>query len=337
MKKMLAFTAILSAASFPALAQSSMTIYGINDIGISHEKNGAAAGSSTRMDSGIQSGSRLGFKGVEPLGGGLAAIFTLENGFNGDSGSLGQGGLLFGRQAWVGLSGNFGTVKLGRQNTPLFATLFTIDPFETGLAGDQSRIFSAGGFRMNNTINYATPSFNGLSAQFAYGIRELSANSTSARQTGFSGQYASGPLLAVVTYHNASNPAVMGGSTSTTLLATTYNFGLAKLHAAFAVNKGNTQAGDTVQDTRDAMLGVSVLAGSGTVIASYIRKNDRRIADGNATQLAIGYVHPLSKRTNLYTSYARTTNETAARYNIDQTAPSGTSGNLFNVGIRHKF
>ncbi|MFX6218091.1 porin, partial [Acinetobacter baumannii] len=68
------------------------------------------------LDSGLMKGSRLGVKGVEDLGGGIKALFTIENGFSVDTGEAGQGKLLWGRQATVGLSGNFGTVLVGRQN-----------------------------------------------------------------------------------------------------------------------------------------------------------------------------------------------------------------------------
>src|SRR5690606_10200795 len=115
MKKSLLALAVLGTFSGAALAQSSVTIYGVADAGIAYTDNGNPAGEQWSVESGQQSGSRLGFKGTEDLGGGLSAIFTLESGFNLDNGTSAQGGRLFGRQAWVGLNGGFGTVKLGRQ------------------------------------------------------------------------------------------------------------------------------------------------------------------------------------------------------------------------------
>ena len=96
-----------------ASAQSSLTIYGLFDIGIEAAKSGG--GTTVREISGGSFGSRLGFRGVEDLGGGLSAVFRLENGFVGDSGTLAQGGLIFGREASVGLAKEgFGAVTLGR-------------------------------------------------------------------------------------------------------------------------------------------------------------------------------------------------------------------------------
>ena len=120
MKKTLLALAVLGASAGVASAQqSNVTVYGIVDAGVQYKNDGNPAGKTLSLESGQQNGSRLGFKGTEDLGGGLSAIFTLENGFNVDTGTLGQSTpttqRLFGRQAWVGLSSNsFGSVKLGR-------------------------------------------------------------------------------------------------------------------------------------------------------------------------------------------------------------------------------
>ena len=112
-------TPVIAAAALLALsgmthAQTSVSIYGIVDAGLVRE-SGGPDGNVTGLGGGVASGSRLGFRGKEDLGGGLSANFLLENGFNSDNGTLGQGGLLFGRQMYVGLSGNFGAVRMGRQ------------------------------------------------------------------------------------------------------------------------------------------------------------------------------------------------------------------------------
>jgi predicted porin len=140
MKKMILAAALAAAFSSAAYAQTNVTMYGIVDAGIAYKKNGNPAGNTVSMESGQQSGSRLGFKGREDLGGGLAAIFTLESGFNIDDGKLGQGGRLFGRQAWVGMSGGFGSVKLGRQLTSLYTALDQKDPFQKNLAGKAQKV-----------------------------------------------------------------------------------------------------------------------------------------------------------------------------------------------------
>src|ERR1700744_2506519 len=119
MKKTILATAVLGSISLSAHAQSSVTLYGLIDAGISYVNN-ARAGTShdnlVKYDDGVASGSRWGLRGTEDLGGGLKAIFVLESGFNSGNGTLGQGGALFGRQAFVGLARDgVGSVTFGRQ------------------------------------------------------------------------------------------------------------------------------------------------------------------------------------------------------------------------------
>jgi predicted porin len=341
MKKSLLALAVLGAFAGAASAQTNVTIYGVADVGISRNDSGAATNDTTwSMDSGIQSGSRLGFKGTEDLGGGLSAIFTLENGFGIDNGALGQQGAsfsnpaanrLFGRQAFVGLSGGFGTVKFGRQFTPIFQALDSIDPFGTGLAGDISRVFSAYGVRMDNTINYSM-SAAGFSGQLAYGVGEVAGNTSGSRQIGLGLGYGNGPINVQFAYHDANNAADTSDMT-TVLLGGTYDFRVVKAHLGLAQNETDA-AGVTTAKSRDLMLGVSAPVGAGTVLASFVRKDNRLVGNADADQWAIGYTHGLSKRTNLYTSYSRTKNDAGSALN---SAGAGLDSNVFNVGIRHKF
>lgn len=332
MKKSLLALAVLGAFAGAASAQTSVNVYGVVDLGIAHEDMGGATGSVTRMDSGIQSGSRLGFKGTEDLGGGMSASFVLENGINVDTGGFAQGNTSFGRQAWAGLNGGFGSVKLGRQYTPIFNAVDSIDPFGTGLAGDASRLLAHGGVRMNNTLSYTTPSMSGLWADFNYGFGEVNGNSSASRQFGTSVNYSNGPISAVLAYHDANN-ATDTNTTKNTLLGGTYNFGPAIAHLAYGVNKDDV-GGAAGLDTRDMLVGVTVPFGASSVFGSYIRKDNRAISNADANQVAIGYTYALSKRTNLYTSYSRTDNDALAAYNV---TTAGATDKLFNVGIRHKF
>src|ERR1700758_3627971 len=115
MKKSLLAGVVFSMTSSVAFAQSSVTLYGIVDEGFNFNSN-SDGHRQYYLSSGELQGSRFGLRGAEDLGGGLSAIFVLENGFDLNTGKLGQGGLMFGRQAYVGLSSSqFGTVTLGRQ------------------------------------------------------------------------------------------------------------------------------------------------------------------------------------------------------------------------------
>jgi len=102
-------------------AQSSVTLYGVIDNVIDVSNQGG--GTIKKLQSGGAYGSRLGFTGSEDLGDGLAAVFTLEMGISTDTGVLQQGGRAFGRQAFVGLAGKWGSLTLGRQYAPQFYTL----------------------------------------------------------------------------------------------------------------------------------------------------------------------------------------------------------------------
>jgi predicted porin len=342
MKKSLLALAVLGAFAGAASAQTNVTIYGVADVGI--ERFDTSAASATwRLTSGNQSGSRIGFKGSEDLGGGLKANFTLENGYAIDTGTMAQGGRLFGRQAWVGLSGGFGAVKFGRQYTPIFIAHDTIDPLGTGLTGDgsgMSAVFNAYGVRMDNTINYSLSS-GPISAEVAYGLGEQTGSNSAGRQIGLGASYANGPLTVVAAYHDA-NSATVGSQADarTFFLGGAFGFGIAKVHAAFGDNRGDTATGGTAIRNRDYMIGVSAGVGTaGNVMASYIRRDERLAGttDADADYWSLGYTHSLSKRTNLYTSYSTIKNDRNSSLSVPTGQAAGTDVSWFNVGIRHKF
>jgi len=330
MKKSLLALAVLASFAGVASAQTNVTVYGVVDMGLQRTDTNTTD-PKWALDSGLQSGSRLGFKGTEDLGGGLSASFQLENGFNADDGTLAQGGRLFGRQAWVGLNGGFGSVKLGRQNTPIYVAVSTIDPFEAGLAGSLERNATTNygtvntyGTRMNDTVNYSLTA-GAFSGQVAYGFGEAVGDTTANRQLGLSLGYANGPVNAVLAYHQQENPA---GTLSdkTWFVGGTYNFGAVKAHASYADNKIETSANPK---SRDYMLGVSAPVGAAGSIMGSFQHEKNRDSDVKFNEFAVGYTHNLSKRTNLYTSLGYT--------KLEVPGVDDVKGNKFNVGIRHKF
>ncbi|MEG2962583.1 MAG: porin, partial [Janthinobacterium sp.] len=175
-------------------AQSNVAMYGIADLGVVSE-SGGAGGRVLKLTSGIANGSRLGFKGSEDLGGGMTAIFTMDAGILADTGASAQGGLLFGRQAFVGLAGAAGTLRLGRQYTFIDSSLGALDPFYLGFAGRMSNVFTAGYIsRVDNSITYSSPVRGGLSGELAYGFGEVPGDASARRYMGAAATYASGPL-----------------------------------------------------------------------------------------------------------------------------------------------
>jgi predicted porin len=329
MKKSLLMLAVLGTFANIASAQTSTSIYGLVDAGIVGERGGPA-GSVTKLTSGVQNGSRLGFKGNEDLGGGLSAKFLLEAGFNIDAGTSGQGGILFGRQAYVGLGSGWGNILLGRQYTPQHLALDQIDPFGTGLAGNIENLFPVT-IRMNNTIKYTTPEWSGFAGELAYGFGEVPGDNTANRQWGAAVGYAGGPIVAKLVYHRAEN-ALGTDNTHNTLLGGKWDFGLAAIHLAYQEDKGL----GTI-DNRNYMAGASAPIGAGKVLVSYVNRNDRTGLNRDAHQWALGYIHTVSKRTNFYTSYGQMTNHNGSTLTVGNATETGSGDKAFNVGIRHLF
>lgn len=335
MKKTLIALAVLGSIACVAQAQSSVTVYGVVDVNLTHDNNGDT--SVTKMQSaggGVLNGSRIGFKGSEDLGGGLAAIFQIENGFGADDGQQADKTKLFNRLSFVGLTGGFGTVKLGRQNNPVYANNSTFDPFGDGLAGDSANLFSYNSNRTDNVVSYGYAA-NGFRGELQYGLGEQAGNSSKNRTVaGFVG-YKNGPVDVVLTHQNIVNINDTN-TTKMTLLGGNYNFGVVKAFAAYAWEQDVASSiAPGVRDQRDALLGLTAPVGAaGTVMFSYIRKDDKTVNNADAQQIAIGYTHNLSKRTALYTSYGVLRNDDRANYKV---TTAGNNDKLFNVGIRHFF
>lgn len=212
MKKSLLALAALGAFAGAAHAQSSVTLYGVIDAGVdyvSSAKTETASGKQVALTSGVMQGSRWGVRGTENLGGGLKAIFTLENGFELNNGRLGQGGSEFGRQAFVGLSGDFGTVTVGRQYD-------SIADFVSGFAaGSQWGTYAAhpgdidnfnNSARINNSIKYTSPNNGGFTYSALYSLGGFAGEFQKNRVWSVGAGYANGPLALGAAYLNAMNP-----------------------------------------------------------------------------------------------------------------------------------
>jgi general bacterial porin, GBP family len=211
----LALSVLIAASS--AHAQSSVTLYGILDAGLMYTNNVAKSGVSGPLfqaTSGNINGSRFGFRGAEDLGGGLKAVFVLENGFNIQNGKLGQDGREFGRQAFVGLSSNqYGTVTLGRQYdslvdfvAPLSATAGTFG--DTGFAHPFDNDNLNHSVRMSNAVKYMSNNYAGLKFGTLYAFSN-STNFAMNRAYSFGASYNYGPLNVAAGYlqTNGTNSA----------------------------------------------------------------------------------------------------------------------------------
>jgi len=368
MKKSLIAIAVLAATSSAAFAQSNVTIYGILDAGITSERGGAQ-GNVTKVTSGAASASRLGFKGTEDLGGGLSAVFKLEAGVKVDDGALDNtNSVLFNREAYVGLSSKTaGSLLIGRQYTPYYETLRDVgDPFAMGYAGTAKNLFPVAGYmtRNSNAVVYKTPNLEGFTGAVSYSLGETNGDASAARQIGASLGYNNGPLNVAVAYNSKNNDTQTvktNGVGHNGLIAANYDFKVVKVFGAFSKDKGAGSApingastttlsaafattnafGYTfapTQNSTDALIGLTApVSEAGTVMASYIRKNDKESFNRDADQWAIGYNYALSKRTSTYVAYAKIKNKNGAGYTVGNNTEAGTGDKAFNLGLKHSF
>lgn len=287
MKKSLLALAVLGAFAGAASAQSSVTLYGKLD-----QAFGKTAGSADK-EVRDGSGSRVGFRGVEDLGGGLKALFQFEHRFNPDTGTVTNTAFWHGLST-VGLGGSFGTVNLGRQYTAAYSLATgVIDPFGGDtVAGlrDESLTKSVARLRTDNSVRY-DGAFGGL--KVAADIAETPADGVD-RPYSVAAQYAAGPFMVAASYDNPTgandNLATLGGS---------YTFGPAKV--SLGIGRGDNNSNVRV---KQALAGVTVSVGAaGQVLAGYAQEE---VGTADATKkVSLGYRHNLSKRTQLYTDVTR--------------------------------
>ncbi|MGF6239900.1 MULTISPECIES: porin [Paraburkholderia] len=212
------------ALSNVAHAQNSVTLYGIIDEGLDFTTN-AAGNRGYQMVSGDTAGSRFGLKGSEDLGGGMKAIFQLENGFNTNTGAAGQGGLMFGRQAYVGLSSaQYGTITMGRQYDPtidMWSGFTAAGNWEGDLGAHPLDNDNADwDYRIQNSVKYVSPTVAGFTGEAMYGFSNEAGGFADNRMYSAALQYQMGALSAVLAYMKTNNGGANtgGASPSTTIV-----------------------------------------------------------------------------------------------------------------------
>ncbi|RQU47876.1 porin [Burkholderia cenocepacia] len=371
----------LSAVAAPLLiataahAQSSVTLYGIVDAGfnyVSNLKSGNGAHAFTLSD-GPPQASRFGLKGAEDIGGGNKVVFTLENGFSVANGNLGQGGRMFGRLAWIGVTGpNWGKVTLGRQYDPVVDYLYPLTSCGTYGGGYMCHPFDSDNigndFRTNNSVKYTSPTWAGLTFGTMYGFSNQAGGFKQNRSFGIGASYANGPLYLAAAAEQLDNPGTNAdGAISSNADAPfvagrqriygaggTYTIGAVKLAASWA---------------RTVLNGIT----SGPIVSSYLRLDNYEV---NATytvtpslNLSGGYYFTngkqasptgdlkpkwhefnvmvdyfLSKRTDVFAMaiFQKAAGDAtfASIYAIGPTAteaPGSARQTVVRLGIRHKF
>lgn len=379
MQKQLVMLAAM--ASSVAMAQDNVTIYGVADYGYSYrfdarsldargnvQPSSRTPSSSSTLNSGQASSGRIGFMGTENLGDGLKALFLMEQGYtldynNGESTS----GLLFTRQAYLGLSGDWGRAIGGRLYTPYYDLVLSMDPFANGTVGAFKNPWSFGTnvegstltnpVRVDNAFSYTTPNFAGFSATGFFsnnvaGNDSVANNARNSTMYGVLGQYKNGPLVLGGNYHYIASGTATGAATLDNVqnftFATAYDFGVARISGVYAWNE--IEYSDTRRPSaglNNYLLAASVPFGKWTAKASYIYSDGKQY--GDSQQLAMGLNYNLSKRTDIYSAYSWIDNTGSRMSAVNDASNNGTyaAGNGFptagvwqqgfQLGVRHRF
>lgn len=347
MQKKIIALAVAGLVSGAAFAQTNVTVYGIADVGWEYLSSGQNGLKSTnKISDGIQDGSRVGFKGTEDLGNGLSAFFQLETRFHLDTASN-----IEGRNSNVGLSGkSWGTVKLGS-----FGSL--LDDYngysEAGGMGFGNGVIDQIGYAdIHNGIEYISPNFSGLEFKAAYST-SVSAEDPAIQFDGagdtvfaavkaysVSAAYANGPIKASLVYSHqkpANQADDQGEKINEWLVNGSYNFGPVMVGAGYDQQKGDYYDSWAKRKAWRINVGAPVTAND-TVALSYSRVKITDDADvsAKASGWGVSYSHAMSKRTNIYATYGKMSQNDAMESNYNQAWSHGYES-AFKVGMRHFF
>jgi predicted porin len=339
MKKTLLALAALSAFAGAASAQSSVTLFGLVDVTARYVSN---TDTMYMLATDGQNSSRLGFRGVEDLGGGLKAGFWLEGSVQADNGNS-AAGQNWQRRSTVSLMGNWGEIRMGRDYTPQFWNWTVFDPFGTNGVGsslnlglEANRTIIGGTYgtlvRANNTVGYFLPEMGGLYGQVMMAAGEGTPGN---KHAGGRIGYAAGPFNFAAAYGKTQvNTADDKGDEWN--VGGSWAFGPVKISGYY----GEIDVINVTQ--KNWYVGGQWQTGAWNWKASYgaVDNNIVRQTNGQgANQWAIGTVYSLSKRTSLYGTYSSISNDSAAAFRVS-TGPAlkdGDTSSGFDFGISHAF
>jgi predicted porin len=321
MKKSLIALAVL-AASGAAMAQSSVTLYGIADLWIGNTKQvkdsntNVISDGKTEMGNGGISTSRLGVKGSEDLGGGLTAFFTFEQKLQLTNGATNTN--TFDRQANLGLSGGFGTVKFGRGWNAMDDVFgLSNSGFDSALSANATWLNSYNG-AADAQIYYATPEFAGFTAAVS---TQLKGNAAAGKLSAFNVTYATGPIAVALGYEKDE----ANGDQKGTMLNGSYDLGMAKLLASYYTT--NNTGGVAGAKVNSYQLGADVpLSSALTLSVGYASSKPKGGESDSGFGIAASY--SLSKRTSVYAG---------VRAESVKASNGEADGDFYAVGIRHAF
>ncbi|HML81309.1 MAG: porin [Betaproteobacteria bacterium] len=297
--------------------------------------------------------------------------------YKGDNSAVGSsvcsGGGFMGRLSVLGLKSRYGVFKAGRFYSLNYDNLVKIDPFMTGMTGAVKNIDPAGYnyVRFSQAVGYRTPDFGGLTAAMLYAFGGQPGSFSKGQSYELNVDYESKKFTAGIDYLKNNHPYSAGSkfnpyvalawefgpaatltqqgsfNNEVVQLYGGYDFSVAKLTALYSDEKYGDglpyAAGHFVPDLKIWMLGATIPLPRGKFLASISRRSDMNKSDTTATQVAIGYLYPLSKRTNIYTSYSRIRNDSATDLYVGdngftaQGTVGGASASGLTIGLRHFF
>ncbi|HRN06982.1 MAG TPA: porin [Ottowia sp.] len=315
MKKSLIALAVLGASGV-AMAQSSVTLYGVADAGVGKIEAGAPAGNDATDKTQFISGSlmnngmsRIGVRGVEDLGGGLKAGFNFESGLDLDQGdNLGVGGGFWGRAANLWLGGNWGTFKMGRTLNPTYYGLATWGLTGTALYSVIGNTYNwgGGGLRNNSQLSYRTPDMGGFSAEIGY---ILKADNADRAKVDLNVIYANGPIGVAVSANKVKG------------ISTNWSVGGKYSFSNFALAASYTNANNLANARRRGFgIGGTATFGAASLTLDLTRDTKNEWTGKKYTNGVVEAKYALSKRTFVYGAFLR----------LDDT-------NNYGIGVRHNF
>lgn len=331
MKKSLIALAVISATG-AAMAQSTVELFGRLDVSlasVTSKVDGVKQypASQRGINSSNLNTQFWGLRGTEDLGGGLKASFMLQSTFSTDTGA--SNAAMFDREAWVGLSGGFGTVKLGRNYTAYDTVRGATNHTLNSNINVTSAVSAVGiadyAVRSSNSIRYEAPKMGGFNAAVSYGFGEDKTATTSANDnTSLALWYTQGPLLVAVG-HQREEAVAATGDRKYTMVGGSYNLGVASITGSYETAKQLTRKDKNYQ------IGVNVPMGAFSFHVGFADGESKNAGvKANADGYALVGTYALSKRTTAYVGYESTDVENNAG-----TVKTKTTN--FAVGVRHTF
>lgn len=340
MKKTLIAAALLAGFAGVAQAETQVTLYGIIDAGIGYQKIKGTDGESRSKfgtNSGNQSGSRWGLRGTEDLGGGTRAVFTLESGFNSNTGRSAQDNRLFGRQATVGLANDaWGQFDFGRQTNIASKYFGSIDPFGAsfGLANIGHSFGQANTTRYDNMVMYQTPSYAGFQVGAGYSFNQASSSTgdytgfqtnenTRAITTGL--RYVNGPLNLAAAYDQQNRPSSLNApKIRAYMVGGSYDFEVVKLALAWGQTRNGWINGQ----------GANVIGGTGDLAGGFSGVGVNGQDGFRASSYLVGLTVPLGAASNLFGSWQRIDPKNDKLTGGDETSNSYSLGYTYDLSKR---